>query len=203
MSPITTLFFDLGGVCLSNGWDHEQRQALASKLGFDYEAFDSRHRQVVDALERGQLTLDDYLEWTLFYEPRPFTIEHMIDEMQRLSTPFAETLQLVRALRGSGRYLLATLNNESRELNEYRIERFGLRDLFSAFFTSCYLGLIKPQPDTYRRALQITQRRPDECLFVDDRPMNVEVARILGMHPVQFTSATQLEADLRAAGVAF
>jgi putative hydrolase of the HAD superfamily len=203
MGRITTIFFDLGGVCLSNGWDHEQRQALASKLGFDYETFDSRHRQVVDALERGQLTLEEYLNWTLFYEPRPFTIAQMIDEMQQLSTPFTETIELVRVLRASGRYLLATLNNESRELNEYRIGRFGLRDLFSAFFSSCYLGLIKPQPDTYRRALQITQRRPDECAFVDDRPMNVEVARILGMQPVQFTSAEHLEADLRAIGVVF
>src|SRR5262249_7801135 len=139
--------------------------------------------------------------WTLFYEPRPFTIEHVIDEIQQLSTPFAETLQLVRALRAGGRYMLATLNNESRELNEYRIARFGLRDLFSAFFTSCYLGLNNPQPEAYRRALQITQRQPDECLFVDDRPMNVEVARILGMHPVQFRDAAQLELELRAAGI--
>jgi putative hydrolase of the HAD superfamily len=203
MGAITTIFFDLGGVCLSNGWDHEQRQALARKLGFDYETFDSRHRQVVDTLERGQLTLEDYLQWTLFYEPRAFTLAQVVDEMQRLSTAFGETLDLVRALRASGRYLLATLNNESRELNEYRIERFGLRELFSAFFTSCYLGLIKPQPDMYRRALQITQRRPDECAFVDDRPMNAEVARILGMQPVQFTSAEHLEADLQAAGIVF
>lgn len=203
MATITTVFFDLGGVCLSNGWDHEQRQVVARSLGIDYEAFDSRHRQVVDSLERGQLTLEEYLEWTMFYEPRPFTIEYVIGEMQQLSTPFGETLQLVRALREQGGCLLATINNESRELNEYRIERFGLRELFTAFFTSCYLNLLKPQPEHYRRAMQITQRRPDECLYVDDRPMNVEVARILGMHPIRFTDAAQLEADLRAAGVRF
>jgi hypothetical protein len=73
MGAITTIFFDIGGVCLSNGWDHEQRQMVAQTLGFDYEAFDSRHRQVVDSMERGQLTLEEYLNWTLFYEPRPFT----------------------------------------------------------------------------------------------------------------------------------
>src|SRR5438128_2435496 len=106
MTTITTVFFDLGGVCLSNGWDHEQRQVVAKSLGIDYEAFDSRHRQVVDSLERGQLTLEEYLEWTMFYEPRPFTIEHVIGEMQQLSTPFGETLQLVRALREHGGCLL-------------------------------------------------------------------------------------------------
>jgi putative hydrolase of the HAD superfamily len=203
MSPITTLFFDLGGVCLSNGWDREQRRAVTEKYGFDYDTFDRRHRQVVDALERGQLTLAEYLQWTIFYEPRPFTIDDISTEIMQLSTPFSETLALVQAVRQTGKYLLATLNNESRELNEFRIERFGLCDLFSAFFTSCYLGLIKPQPDAYRRALQITQRRPAECVFVDDRPMNVEVAAILGMHPIQFTSAAQLAVELRAVGVAF
>ena len=203
MGAITTIFFDIGGVCLSNGWDHEQRQAVAAALGFDYESFDSRHRQVVDSLERGELTLEDYLSWTLFYEPRPFTREDVVQAIQQLSTPFAETLQIVKKLHDSHRYLLATINNESRELNEYRIQRFELCNLFTAFFTSCYLGLVKPQPAHYRRAMQITQRAPDECLFVDDRPMNVEVARILGMHPIQFKGAAQLEAELRAAGVSF
>src|SRR5262245_20627633 len=203
MSSITTIFFDLGGVCLSNGWDREQRRAVTDKYGFDYDTFDRRHRQVVDALERGQLTLQEYLQWTIFYEPRNFTIDDIRAEILQLSTPFPETLALVQRVRQTGKYLLATLNNESRELNEYRIKRFGLGDLFSAFFTSCYLGLIKPQPDAYRRALQITQRQPAECVFVDDRPMNVEVAEILGMDGVLFTGAAQLEADLRAAGVTF
>src|SRR5262245_15626618 len=157
MSAISTIFFDIGGVCLSNGWDHEQRQTLAQQLGFDYPSFDSRHRQVIDSLERGQITLEDYLGWTLFYEPRPFGMQQAIDAIQQLSTPFHETLAIVEALRNSGNYLLATLNNESRELNEYRIARFGLRALFSAFFSSCYLGLLKPQPEHYRRAMQITQ----------------------------------------------
>jgi putative hydrolase of the HAD superfamily len=201
MGAITTIFFDIGGVCLSNGWDHEQRQQVAKQLGFDYEPFDERHRQVVDALERGQLTLDEYLQWTLFYQPRSFTPEDVIRAMQQLSTPFSDTLKIVQTLHDSGRYLLATINNESRELNEYRIERFGLRSLFTAFFTSCYLGLVKPLPEHYRRAMQITQRQPDECLFVDDRPMNVEVARILGLRPILFSSAAQLADDLRAAGL--
>ena len=200
MSPITTIFFDIGGVCLSNAWDHEQRQQVARQLGFDYESFDTRHRQVVDALERGQLTLDEYLQWTLFYEPRSFSHEDVVRAIQQLSTPFSDTLKIVKALRDSGRYLLATINNESRELNEYRIQRFELSNLFTAFFSSCYLGLVKPLPEHYRRAMQITHRQPDECLYIDDRPMNVEVARILGMHPIQFKDAGQLEAELRAAG---
>ena len=203
MSAITTLFFDIGGVCLSNGWDHEQRHEIADQFGFDYEAFDSRHRQVVDSLERGFISLDDYLGWTLFYEARPFTPDDLKQAIKQLSEPFEDTLALLRALRKHGGYRLMTINNESRELNEYRIERFGLRDIFMAFFTSCYLGTLKPQPEHYRRALEITQRHVDECLYIDDRPMNVEVARILGMHPIHFASTAQLEHDLREAGVVF
>jgi putative hydrolase of the HAD superfamily len=203
MSPITTLFFDLGGVCLSNGWDREQRRVVTDKYEFDYDAFDRRHRQVVDSLERGQLTLHEYLQWTIFYKPRTFTIDDITAEIMQLSQPFLETLEIVRAVRKSGQYLLATINNESRELNEYRIQRYGLTDLFTAFFTSCYLGLLKPQPEHYRRALQITQRSADECLYIDDRPMNAEVAGILGMHTIQFTDAAQLQIALRSAGVAF
>jgi putative hydrolase of the HAD superfamily len=201
MSTFRAIFFDLGGVCLSNGWDREQRRAITERFGFDYETFDRRHRQVVDALERGQMTLSDYLRWTIFYEPRAFTSDELTEAILALSTPFHETLGLVRALRGGGRYLLATLNNESRELNEHRIERFALRELFTVFFSSCYFGLLKPQPELYRRAMQITQCAPENCIYIDDRPMNVEVAGILGMHAIQFTSADQLAEDLRAAGV--
>lgn len=198
---ITTLFFDIGGVCLSNGWDHEQRQHIAEQFKFDYDAFDARHRQVVDSLERGQLTLDEYLSWTIFYEARPFGMADLVHAIQDLSTPIPQTLEIVRAAAATGDYTLMTLNNESRELNEYRIEHFGLRDLFSAFFTSCYLGIVKPQPQHYRLAMEIAQRRPEECLFVDDRPMNVEVARILGMRTVHFESAGQLAVELRGAGI--
>ena len=203
MPPISTVFFDIGGVVLSNGWDRDQRRKTAENLGFDYAAFDSRHLQVVDSLERGQLSLHDYLQWTLFYEPRPFGEDDIIRAIEDLSVPDAATLDLVRGLRQHSTLGLMTINNEARELNEYRIGRFGLRAVFSAFFSSCYLGLVKPQPEHYRRALDIAQRAPDECLYVDDRPMNVEVAAILGMHAILFKDAVQLEADLRSAGIGF
>ncbi len=201
MDTITTLFFDIGGVCLSNGWDHEQRRAVAKQFGIEHESFDSRHQQIVDSLERGFMTLHEYLDWAVFYEPRAFSHEELEQAIKRLSTPIDGTLELVRAVGRSRRYLQMTINNESRELNEYRIERFGLGELFTGFFTSCYLGLLKPQPEHYRRALQIAQRPAGQCLYIDDRPLNVEVARILGMQTIHFESAAQLERDLRDAGV--
>ena len=163
-----SLFFDLGGVCLSNGWDHDQRRAVTDQFGFDYDAFDQRHRQVVDTLERGQLSLEEYLQWTVFYEPRTFSIEALTQAILELSTPMPDTLKL-----------MATLNNESRELNEYRINHFDLRSCFSAFFTSCSTSSTTGAPCKLR----------------------MEVAKILGMRTVLFTDAAQLEHDLRGAGV--
>jgi putative hydrolase of the HAD superfamily len=203
MQECTAIFFDLGGVCLTNGWDREQRRMVAEQFDFDYDTFDRRHRQVIDALERGQCSLNDYLHWTIFFEARSFTVDDLTSALTKLSEPFPETLEIVKALQSSGRYLLATINNESRELNEYRINQFGLRGLFSSFFSSCYLGLLKPQPDHYRRAMQITHRKAEECVYIDDRPMNVEVASILGMRAIAFENAAQLEIDLRREGIRF
>jgi len=154
---IRAIFFDLGGVCLTNGWDREQRQLVAQQLGFDHQAFERRHQYVVDALERGALSLDDYLRWTLFYEPRPFEPQTVVEAIFSLSQAVPGTLEIVGRLAEQG-YFLATLNNESRELNEHRIRRFGLRTYFSAFFSSCYLGSLKPEPEHYLKALR-TKRK--------------------------------------------
>ncbi len=203
MTSISAIFFDIGGVVLSNGWDHDQRRVVADRFGFDFASFDGLHMQVVDSLERGQLSLHDYLQWTLFFQARQFTEEEIVRAMEQLSQPNNDTLALVRRLRQHTGLELMTINNEVRELNDYRIRRFGLRSVFSAFFSSCYLGLVKPQPEHYRRALDITQHSAEECVFVDDRPMNVEVAGILGMHAILFKAADQLEEELHSVGMEF
>ncbi len=171
MPTISTIFFDLGGVVLSNGWDHDQRRRTAEQFGFDFAVFDGRHLQVVDALERGQLSFHDYFQWTLFYEPRHFSEDDIVRAIQELSLPNEATLELVHGLRQHTGLGLMTINNEVRELNEYRIRRFGLRTVFSAFFSSCYMGLLKPQPEHYRRALDVTQRaRPTSaCTWMTGR----------------------------------
>ena len=106
----STVLFDIGGVMLSNGWDHEQRRVIADQFGFDYDAFDARHRQVVDTLERGHLTLDDYLQWTIFYESRSYTVADVTRAIKNCSTANDGTIEIVKALHASGRYLLVTLN---------------------------------------------------------------------------------------------
>jgi len=97
---------------------------------------------------------------------------------------------------------MSTINNESKELNLFRIQTFGLREIFSLFVSSCFVGLRKPEDGIYRLALEIAQRAPEECCFVDDRPLNLDSASRLGMQVIRMENAEQLRQDLQKLGVA-
>ena len=156
---------------------------------------------LVPPFERGQLTLDDYLDRTVFYTQRTFTRDEFRHYMLSLTKPFPEVLQFAQALSDSGKYFMATINNESRELNNYRIETFALRKIFRVFFSSCYVGLRKPESDIYRLALEVTQMPPDRCCFIDDRAGNLEAPAKMGIHTIQMQTVEQLRGDLQKLGV--
>lgn len=197
MADLKALFWDVGGILLTNGWDRASRRKAVETFGLDAEEFESRHRIVENAFELGQLGLDGYLDRTVFYRPRDFTSEAFKDFMFAQSAPYPEPLAVVERLAHSRRYLMATLNNESLELNLHRISRFGLRRYFTAFLSSCFLGVKKPDEVIYRLALQLTQLAPDESLFIDDRALNLECAERLGMRTIHYQNPAQLEQDLR------
>jgi putative hydrolase of the HAD superfamily len=201
MPQITAVFSDVGGVLLTNGWDRDARQRLVEKFDLDGVDFEDRHQLMGPALDTGQLDLDHYLDRTIFYRSRTFAKQSVLDFMYAQSQPFPQSLALMARLAQSYKYLLATLNNESRELNLYRIEKFGLRNYFSVFFSSCFLGVQKPNAQIYRLALEVSQRAPEECVFIDDRSINLECARQLSMHTIHFLNAVQMEADLGSLGV--
>ena len=201
MAEITTLFFDVGGVLSTNGWDRHARRNCVESFGLDWDEYQDRHEYVADAFETGVMTIDGYLDRTVFYRERDFTRSSFIEAMEGESQPDLDALELVARLAKTGDYLLATLNNESRELNAHRIKAFGLRRYFSVFLTSGYLGVKKPDERIYRLALDITQRDPQECVFVDDRSLNLECAGLLGMTGLHFTAVKQLETDLAELGV--
>ena len=170
-------------------------------FGFDLDDFESRHGRMVTDLETGRLALDDYLDNTIFYQAREFTKDALKAFVFEHSQANPDAIALIGELARSRKYLLATLNNESLELNQYRIDRFELRKYFTVFFSSCYLGVLKPDPLIYRRALQMTQRAPEECAFIDDRAGNLKPARELGIHAIQYRDARQLREELTALGV--
>jgi putative hydrolase of the HAD superfamily len=201
LSAIRAIFWDVGGVLLTNAWDHTQRSAALEHFHLDEEEFHDRHEMVVSSFERGKITLDEYLDRTVFYRPRPFAREQFRDFMFTLSQPLPGVLEFAQALGDSGKYFMGTINNESRELNVYRIEKFAMRKIFRVFVSSCFVGLRKPERDIYRLALETTQFPGEECCFIDDRALNLECAAKLGMKTIEMKGAEQLRADLEKFGV--
>jgi putative hydrolase of the HAD superfamily len=98
-------------------------------------------------------------------------------------------------------FRLATLNNESRELNDFRVQAFGLRDYFDFFICSGYAGEMKPGRAIYRTALEVSGAPAAETLFIDDKQENCEVARALGMQAIHFTSPAALRSSLTEFGI--
>jgi len=195
------VLFDIGGVLGSNGWDGEQRQAAVEHFGLEAGEFQYRHEETVGALEAGEITLDEYLDVTVFSEERSFSREDFKRFMFAQSVPWPDSVGVARQLADTRFVRLATLNNESAELNCHRIDRFGLCDIFPTFFTSCWLGVRKPTHAIYERVLGMTQADPRRTVFIDDRLQNLTPARALGVRTIQFRSATQLRADLGELGL--
>lgn len=198
---IRDVFFDIGGVLVSNGWGHEQRAAAVAH--FDLAAADlaDRHEEAVASWEAGGMTIDEYLTGIVFYRERPFTRETFTQFMFAQSQPFPKTIDVARALARTGRYRLMTINNESAELNTYRLRRFGLTEMFVAFFSSCWVGATKPSRHIYERALAMSQAEPAAAVFIDDRERNLDVPRALGLHTIHYHDADDLQAALAALGV--
>ena len=198
---IRTLFWDVGGVLLTNAWDRTQRDAAMAKFQLDPIEFQDRHEMVVSSFERGKISLEEYFDRTIFYRARTFTRDALKMYMYSLSQPLPETLALARSIAASGKYRMATINNESREMNRYRIDTYQLAEIFTYFVSSCYVGLRKPEKDIYRMALEISEAKAEECCFLDDRSLNLECAQQLGMHTIQVQGARQVREELANLGV--
>jgi len=199
VKPIRTLFWDVGGVLLTNAWDHNERDRAVEKFQLQKADFEARHKEVVATFEEGKITLDHYLDRTVFYQERKFSKEEFKNYMFSLSQPKVEVLEFARSL--AGKYLMATINNESREMNEYRIKQFGLSQIFDLFVSSCYVGMRKPDDKIYRVALDMIRKSPDECCFIDDRLANIEGAAKVGIRTVLMRDPAQLKKDLQILGV--
>lgn len=202
MFPFDVILFDVGGVLLTNGWDHAERALVLAHFGLDIAEFERRHPAPYSAWESGLTPIGDYLNATVFYQPRSFTPQDfyqlMIAQSRVLEDSAIETL---KELAASKKCLVGALNNEARETNEYRFEKFGLRSLFQVALSSCYLGLRKPDAAIYLRALDILGRPADRILFIDDRAQNVAAAVAAGIHGIQYTGAEALRRDLTNLGV--
>ncbi|RUL86948.1 HAD-IA family hydrolase [Tautonia sociabilis] len=196
-----TLFFDIGGVILTNAWDTACRKRAAERFGFDYQEFQTRHEMSKTALETGRITLATYLHRTVFHRPRHFSMDEFQEFMYSQSQPLEESLEWIRSLAARDNCHLFSLNNESRELHEYRVRTFRLNRIFRGFLTSCYLGRVKPDDEMYSAALGIASCSRTRAIFIDDRALNVEAAVAAGFQAVRFTGIEPLREFLQEHGI--
>jgi putative hydrolase of the HAD superfamily len=202
MSPFNVILFDVGGVLLTNGWDRKERAAAVEHFKLDAQAFETRHEDVAPAWERGEIDLNKYLDAAVFYEPREFSRDKFFGFMLEQSQLLPHgAMGILEELAASNHCLVGALNNEARETNEFRFDKFSLRRYFKVALTSCYVGLRKPDPEMYYRALDILGSAPPRVLFIDDRAENVAAGAAVGMKAIQFTGELALSNELKRLGV--
>lgn len=184
ISKIKVVFMDIGGVMLTNGWDHESRAKAAEVFGFDYTEMNILHNFIYNVFEIGSISLDEYLDTVVFDKARDFTKYQFKDFMYSQSLELPQMLSWLKSWKRKIDLPVFAISNENEELNNYRIQTFNLHELFDGFFSSCYVGYRKPDPRIFKTALEITQVKPDECIYFDDRPMLVNAAKKLGMNSI-------------------
>jgi len=202
MFPFDVILFDVGGVLLTNGWDHRERALVVNQFNLNLAEFEARHGTHYGAWERDSINVWAYLDLTVFYEPRSFSQREFFDAMCAQSVELKDgALGVLHEVATTCNCIVGALNNEARETNDFRFEKFGLRDLFDVALSSCYLGLRKPEAAIYKRALDILGRPAERVLFIDDRAENVAGATGVGMKGIVFKGAAELRSELVDLGV--
>jgi putative hydrolase of the HAD superfamily len=202
VAGITTLFLDIGGVLLTNGWDHISRHRAAETFGLDWDGMETRHQANVDAYEKGRLSLDDYLTQVIFNKPRRFSREAFWQFMCAQSQPDPGMLALFPKLKQRYGLKLVAVSNEAKQLNAYRIETFGLDRLFDIFISSSFVHVRKPDTDIFQIALEVSMTRPEQVFYIDNTGEYVDLAAGLGIRGLTHTDLASTERALAEVGLA-
>jgi putative hydrolase of the HAD superfamily len=185
--PITTLFLDIGGVLLTDGWNRKSRKTAAEKFGLELGDMEDRHHLTFDTYEVGKITLDEYLRRVVFFKERDYTLFEFKEFMYAQSAPFPDMIRTISELKKKHGLKVAVVSNEGRELTEYRIKKFKLYAFVDFFISSCFVHLRKPDIDIFQAALDVSQVPASEVVYIEDRPMFVQVAEDLGINGIHHT----------------
>jgi putative hydrolase of the HAD superfamily len=199
--PITALFVDVGGVLLTNGWDHLARRRAAKNFKLPWAEMEERHRLVFETHEEGKLTFEDYLGWVVFYQKRSFTRAQFRDFMFAQSKPYPKMIDLVAQLKIQHGLKVAVVSNESREVNAYRIRKFKLNGFVDSFISSCFVHIRKPDVEIFRLALDIAQAPAQQVVYIENTPMFVQIAEGLGIRSILHTDYNSTFAKLASFGL--
>jgi len=199
--PITTLFLDIGGVLLTDGWDHHARKRAATTFKLEFAEMEERHHLIFETYEEGKLTLEEYLGLVVFYQKRPFTRAQFQRFMFAQSKSHPQMIELIAQLKVRHGLKIGVVSNEARELNTYRIREFKLDGFVDFFVSSCFVHVRKPDADLFRLALDIAQARPQQVVYIENTPMFVQIAEGLGIRSILHTDYKSTHAELSALGL--
>jgi len=199
--PVTTLFLDIGGVLLSNEWEHESRKSAADFFKLNYIEMQDRHKLTMVTYEEGKLNLSEYLKRIVFYQKRPFTLKQFREFMFSQTTPDIQMIEFIQLLKKKYRLKIAVVNNEAREMNEYRINKFKLNQFVDFFISSCFVHFRKPDTDIFRIALDIAQVPAEHVVYIEDLQMFVDVAGDLGIRGIRHKNYLSTSAELASMGL--
>jgi len=198
---ITCIFLDIGGVLLTNGWDHFARRRAAKHFNLKWTEMEDRHNLNFATYEEGKLTLEEYLGRVVFYEKRPFTRAQFQHFMFAQSKPYPEMIELLARMKVRHALKIAVVSNEAREVNAYRIQKFKLDGFVDAFISSCFVHIRKPDADIFRLALDIAQAPARQVVYIENTPMFVEIAEGLGIRSILHTDYKSTSAKLASLGL--
>jgi putative hydrolase of the HAD superfamily len=199
--PITTLFLDVGGVLLTNGWDHHARRRAAKHFQLDYDEMQARHELNFVIYETDNLTLHEYLGWVVFYKKRSFTRAEFWRFMCAQSKPYSEMIELMRQLKAKYGLKVIVLSNEARELNDYRIHKFKLDEFVDTFVSSCLVRLHKPDAAIFRLALDIAMTPARQIVYIENTAMFVQIADGFGIRGLLHTDYQSTRKKLASLGL--
>ena len=199
--PVTTLFLDVGGVILTNGWGHESRRLASEKFNLNLSELEERHHLTFVTYEEGKLTLKEYLNRVVFYQKRTFTHDQFQEFMFDQSTPYTEMIEFIQKLKEQNRLKIAVVNNEAHELNEHRIKKFKLNQFVDFYISSCFVHFRKPDADIFRIALDIAQVPAEHVVYIENTEMFVDVARDLGIRSILHTDYKSTRSELSLLGL--
>jgi putative hydrolase of the HAD superfamily len=190
----------VGGKVHTNGRAHESRKKAAEKFGLNYEEVNSLHNFIFNVYEIGGVTLDEYLDTVIFNHPRDFVREDFKDFMYASSVELPDMLEWLKEWKKDCGFRIISINNEGKELNDYRVRKFKLHQSFDAFVSSCEVKMRKPDPGIFQLAMGIAQASPQQCVYFDDRIMFVHTAKKLGIRSflhTDFESTKKILEDLK------
>jgi putative hydrolase of the HAD superfamily len=200
-AAITCVFLDIGGVLLTDGWDHHARKRAATYFKLKWAEMEEQHHLTFDTYEEGKLTLEEYLGRVVFYQKRPFTLVQFKRFMFAQSKPYPEMIDMFAQLKVRYGLTIAVVSNEARELNTYRIRKFKLNGFVDSFISSCFVHIRKPDVDIFRLALDIAQAPARQIVYIDNTPMFVQIAEGLGIRSIIHTDYRSTRAKLASFGL--